>query len=152
MESVHSEISVSSLQPHPCFKSLAFLLVSPKKTLFLGPLFLLPIPVKQPVRGCKQQARMCQRLRFPMWTSLFSIPAPHSYTTCFLRRFAAFTRSFYAALGRELAGWDGKDGGGRRGGRNEEGGNKWWGPEEKGSLPLIYYEFSRETASRLESE
>jgi len=75
----------------------------------------------------------------------------HPHVMVFLQRFVAFAHSFYTAPGREVAGCDGEDGS-RRGGGNGEGGKKPCGPEEGGSLPLISYEFSLETASRLERE
>lgn len=124
-----------------------------RETLFLLPPFLLLLPVKQSARGCEQHMRTAQCLGLSAWTSLFSfIPVPGSHAACFLQRFVAFAHSFYTAPGRDLAGWGREDGGGWRGGRNGEGGKKRRGLEERGSLPLIYYEFSWETASRLESE
>lgn len=79
-------------------------------------------------------------------------PPPGGHPTLFPQSFVAFAHSFYTALGREPAGWDGEDGDSRKEGGNGEGGRKLWGPGETRSLPLIYYEYSWETASRLESE
>lgn len=90
--------------------------------LFLPPPFLLTLPVE----GCKQLMRTEQCLRLSAWTSLLSISIPGSHAACFHQRFGAFTHSFYTAVGKELAGQDREDGGGRRGGANGEGEKKLW--------------------------
>lgn len=147
----HSEISVTLLWPYPCLESLTFLLESPEK-LCSASSSPSATPCKTACKGLRAargQHGALGSLHGPdSSSSLFLAAAPRAFSRGLLLLHTPFTQP-------QAGNW--KDGIGKlvgleREGGDEEGGKKEGGLEERGSLSLIYYEFSWETACRLESE
>ena len=94
-----------------------------RDTLFLPSPFLLPVPVKQPVRGCEQCTRTAHCLRLSAWSRLFYfIPTSWCFSRGLLLLHTPFTQPqagrWQDAMGKMAAGGEGEMG---KEGRNHVG-------------------------------